>query len=129
MGGGRRERVNMPDPATGKPRLVGVRSRRETFERAVRRTAACERDLELRQGHVDDIVVTEGRATGLVVDGVAVPADLVIDASGRSGRVTQALGNRASLGGSTGIAYVDRQYQLHPGRRDGSVAQPDRLGR
>jgi 2-polyprenyl-6-methoxyphenol hydroxylase-like FAD-dependent oxidoreductase len=118
------ERVNMPDPATGKPRLVGVRSRRETFERAVRRTAACEPDLELRQGHVDDIVVTEGRATGLVVDGETVPADLVIDASGRSGRVTQALGNRASLGGSTGIAYVDRQYQLHPGAEMGPLLSP-----
>ena len=118
------ERVNMPDPATGRPRLVGVRSRRETFERAVRRTAASEPELELCQGHVDGIVVTEGRASGLVVDGVAMPAELVIDASGRSGRVAEALGKRATLGGSTGIAYVDRQYQLYPGAEMGPLLSP-----
>jgi len=118
------ERVNMPDPATGGTRLAGVRSRRETFERAVRRTAASERDLELHQGHVDGIVVIDGRAAGLVVDGATLSADLVIDASGRSGRVTQALGERSSLGGSTGIAYVDRQYQLHPGAEPGPLLSP-----
>jgi 2-polyprenyl-6-methoxyphenol hydroxylase-like FAD-dependent oxidoreductase len=68
--------------------------------------------------------VTEGRATGLVVDGVVLPADLIVDASGRSGRVTQALGHRASIGGSTGIAYVDRQYQLRPGAEPGPLLSP-----
>ena len=50
-----------------------------------------------------------------------MPAELVIDASGRSGRVAEALGKRATLGGSTGIAYVDRQYQLYPGAEMGPL--------
>jgi len=41
-----------------------------------------------------------------------VEADLVVDASGRSGRVADGLRAPATVGGACGMAYVDRQYRL-----------------
>jgi hypothetical protein len=73
---------------------------------------------------VDAVVVREGRAAGLVVDGATYDADLVVDASGRSGRVTRALGRRFEVGGPCGMAYVDRVYQLRPGAEPGPMVSP-----
>ena len=94
--------------------LGGMRSRRETFERALRAAASRQPGLELRRGHVDAVLAEGGRARGLLVDGAELRADLVVDASGRSGRVTRHLRPAPSLVGDIGVAYVDRQYQLHP---------------
>ena len=58
------------------------------------------------------------------VDGVRLPADLVIDASGRAGRATRSLRPAATSGGPCGIAYVDRQYQLHRGAEPGPLLNP-----
>ena len=65
-----------------------------------------------------------GRADGIRVDGASLPADLVIDASGRAGRATRSLRPAAASGGPCGIAYVDRQYQLRPGAGPGPLANP-----
>jgi 2-polyprenyl-6-methoxyphenol hydroxylase-like FAD-dependent oxidoreductase len=78
----------------------------------------------MRVGHVDAVAEAEGRAAGLVVDGSPLPADLVIDASGRSGRVTRQLRAEPVAGGTCGIAYVDRQYQLHPDAEPGPMVNP-----
>ena len=101
--------------------MVGMRSRRETFERALRVAAARQPGLSLVRGHVDAVRTADGRASGLLVDGAEVPADLVVDASGRSGRVTRHLRPPPSLVGDIGVAYVDRQYQLHPGAEPGPM--------
>jgi 2-polyprenyl-6-methoxyphenol hydroxylase-like FAD-dependent oxidoreductase len=61
---------------------------------------------------VDGVLRTDGHVRGLLVDGVPVDADLVVDASGRSGRAADELRAPASVGGACGIAYVDRQYRL-----------------
>ena len=98
----------------GRSMFTGVRSRRETFERAVREAAEAQAGLTLATGHVDGVTSTCGRAMGLHVDGSDLEADLVIDASGRSGRVNRHL-RAPGVGGECGIAYVDRQYQLRPG--------------
>ena len=82
------ERIVMPLP-DGTEVPAGMRSRRETFERALRAAAARQPGLELRRGHVDAVLADGGRARGLRVDGQDLPADLVVDASGRSGRVTR----------------------------------------
>ena len=103
---------------------LGMRSRRQTFEEALRRTAAEQPGLEIRVGHVDEVSATRGRADGLRVDGVHLPADLVIDASGRSSRVTRRLRATPTVGGPCGIAYVDRQYQLHSGAEPGPLLNP-----
>ncbi len=96
----------------------------ETFERALRAAAARQRGLELRRGHVDAVLATDGRARGLRVDGQELPADLVVDASGRSGRVTPDLRPGPSVVGDLGVAYVGRQYQLHPGAEPGPLLNP-----
>ena len=56
------------------------------------------------------------------VDGRELPADLVVDASGRAGRVTRALRPPPAVRGDIGVAYVDRQYQLHPGAEPGPMS-------
>jgi 2-polyprenyl-6-methoxyphenol hydroxylase-like FAD-dependent oxidoreductase len=98
---------------------AGHRSRRETFERALRKAAAAVEGLSVQQAHVDRLVLEAGRATGLMVDGVRLDADLVIDASGRAGRAADAVRARSLAGSLCGMAYVDRQYRLHDGAEPG----------
>jgi 2-polyprenyl-6-methoxyphenol hydroxylase-like FAD-dependent oxidoreductase len=102
----------------------GMRSRRETFERALRTAVVGTPGLTLRRGHVDAVTLDGSCATGLRVDGGELPADLVVDASGRAGRATRALRAAASLTGRTGVAYVDRQYRLRPGADPGPMTNP-----
>lgn len=114
-------RADMP----GRPDApMGLRSTRETFERALRVTACATPGFELRTGHVDGIVETGGRAAGVVVDGTTYDADLVVDASGRSGRVTRGLSRRREVGGPCGMAYVDRVYRLREGAEAGPMTNP-----
>jgi 2-polyprenyl-6-methoxyphenol hydroxylase-like FAD-dependent oxidoreductase len=114
-------RMRLPD---GREMPMGMRSRRMTFERALRAAAQTVPGLEIRRGHVQGVTERRGRAAGLRVDGADVPADLVIDASGRSGRATRSLRAAAASGGACGIAYVDRQYQLRPGAEPGPLVNP-----
>jgi 2-polyprenyl-6-methoxyphenol hydroxylase-like FAD-dependent oxidoreductase len=109
-----------PTPGT----RLGHRSHRETFERALRAAACDTPGFELRHGHVDCVVERNGRAAGVVVDGTTYDADLVVDASGRNGRVTRGLGRRVEVGGPCGLAYVDRIYQLRPGAEPGPMTNP-----
>jgi 2-polyprenyl-6-methoxyphenol hydroxylase-like FAD-dependent oxidoreductase len=111
-------------PYDGAITWLGLRSRRETFERCLRAAAVETPGLTVRRGHVESVVVEGGRAAGLVVDGRHVAADLVIDASGRNGRATRALGTRAGVGGPCGQAYVDRVYRLRPGAQPGPMTNP-----
>ena len=104
------------------PDLVAMRSRRITFERSLREAARQQSGLTLRQGHVDRLVEEGGRVTGVVVDGATLEADLVVDASGRSGRVDRT--RRRDLDGDCGLAYVDRTYQLRPGAEPGPMQSP-----
>ena len=103
---------------------MGHRSTRETFERALRDAASGTPGFALRVGHVDAIVQHDGRATGVVVDGTTYDADLVVDASGRAGRVSRELGRRYEVGGPCGMAYVDRVHRLRPGADPGPMTNP-----
>jgi 2-polyprenyl-6-methoxyphenol hydroxylase-like FAD-dependent oxidoreductase len=103
---------------------AGHRSRRETFERALRTTADTVPGLSIERGHVDGVISSAGRVRGIVVDGSPIEADLVVDASGRSGRSVDGLRAPASLGGPCGMAYVDRQYRLHDGAEPGPMSNP-----
>ena len=80
--------VEAPDPA-GSRQQLGVLSRRSTFERALRHAAEKQPGLTLRTGHVDGLAFDRGRVVGARVDGSLVEADLVVDASGRAGRLDQ----------------------------------------
>ena len=103
---------------------AGHLSRRDTFERALRTVAPTVRGLTIRQGHVDAVLCTDGRVHGLVVDGSPLDADLVVDASGRSGRAADELRTPATVGGMCGMAYVDRQYRLRKGAERGPLTNP-----
>jgi 2-polyprenyl-6-methoxyphenol hydroxylase-like FAD-dependent oxidoreductase len=114
-------RLRRPD---GREMPAGMRSRRMTFERALRAAALTVPGFEVRRGHVEGVASRHGRADGIRVDGVILPADLVIDASGRAGRATRSLRPAVTSGGPCGIAYVDRQYQLLPGAEPGPLVNP-----
>jgi flavin-dependent dehydrogenase len=93
--------------------MIGIQSRRSTFERGFRKAARREPGLVVRTGHVDAFIGHGGRIAGVVVDGQTVEADLVVAASGRAGRI--AGDTRApSEGGDCGFSYVARMYR---GRR------------
>jgi len=114
-------RLRLPD---GNEIPMGMRSRRVTFERALRAAALNVFGLQIRRGHAEAVTSRRGRAAGIRVDGADLPADLVIDASGRAGRATRSLRPAAASGGPCGIAYVDRQYQLRPGAGPGPLTSP-----
>jgi 2-polyprenyl-6-methoxyphenol hydroxylase-like FAD-dependent oxidoreductase len=113
--------VEAPSPA-GSRHLVGVLSRRSTFERALRHAASKQPGLTVRTGHIDQLVVDQGQVVGARVDGSLVEADLVVDASGRAGRLgrSNAQGD-PELDGDCGLAYVDRTYRLRPGAEPGPM--------
>ncbi len=115
--------VTTPGP---RPDPAGFRCRRATFERHLRRAAEREPGVCLRVGHADRVLCARGRATGVQAGGREVPADLVMDASGRAGRLTRQLRGPAE-GGDCGRAYVSRQYQLRPGAAEGSMNAPPGL--
>ncbi|WP_435849253.1 hypothetical protein [Streptomyces lavendulocolor] len=125
------EPVHTPSPE-GRQIPVGMRSLRLTFERALRASVLGNTRFTLRRGHVDGVLSRGGRAVGLRVDGAELQADLVIDASGRNGRswLLDASGRKSrtrpdpACGGPCGIAYVDRQYQLHPSAEPGPLLSP-----
>ena len=103
---------------------MGVRSRRATFEGALRAAALDQPGFLVLRGHVDSVTSQNGQAVGVRVDGAELSADLVIDASGRAGRATRSLRRGVVSGGPCGIAYLDRQYQLHQGADPGPLTSP-----
>ena len=110
----------------GSPQTLGVLSRRSTFERALRKAAEKQPGLTLNSGHVEGLVQDRGRVVGVRVDGSLVEADLVVDASGRSGRLRRSgeLSGDPALDGDCGLAYVDRTYRLRPGAEPGPMVSP-----
>jgi 2-polyprenyl-6-methoxyphenol hydroxylase-like FAD-dependent oxidoreductase len=114
------ESVQIDVPGLG-PVVGGMLSRRIVFERALRLTAARTPGLAVRQGRVEELVERGGRVVGARVDGRVVEADLVVDATGRSGRLGR---SDTVLGGDCGIAYVNRTYRLRPGAERGPMSSP-----
>lgn len=109
-------------PGSGADDVPGMYSRRPTLERALRAAAQAEPGLTLRTGHVDGLVIERGRVVGALVDGLVVRADLVVDASGRSGRLTRS--GDPELEGDCGLAYVDRAYRLRDADDIGPMTNP-----
>lgn len=102
---------------------TGLRCRRMVFERVLHAAARAEPGVTLLCGHAERVLVGRGRATGLRVGGQALGADLVLDASGRSGRIGRGL-RAPAQGGDCGQAYVSRQYRLRPGAEFGPMTLP-----
>jgi hypothetical protein len=113
------EPVELPTPDRSPP-PIGVRSRRITYERALRKAAVDVADLDVVIGNAEHLVERNGRVVGAVVDGSLMAADLVIDASGRLTR----LAAPPSLNGDVGMAYVSRTYRRHPDAPPGPMTAP-----
>ena len=113
--------IDLPFPGADAP-LVGVRSRRSTYERALRPPQPSVDGLTVEVGHVDGLVERDGEVVGVVVDGAPVASDLVVDAGGRVSRLSSWGGT--ALGGDTGMAYVTRTYRRRPGAGLGPMAGP-----
>jgi 2-polyprenyl-6-methoxyphenol hydroxylase-like FAD-dependent oxidoreductase len=97
--------------------------RRIVFERVLRAQAARQPGLTFVTGHVDRVRQERGRAVGVEVQGRALDAELVIDASGRTGRALRDV-RAPGEGSPCGAAYVSRQYRLHDGAEPGPVNGP-----
>ena len=110
----------------GSRQVTGMLSRRSTFERALRLAAEKQPGLTLATGHVDELVLDGGRVRGARIDGSVVEADLVVDASGRAGRLgrSRAPDGNPELDGDCGLAYVDRTYRLRVGAEPGPMVSP-----
>jgi 2-polyprenyl-6-methoxyphenol hydroxylase-like FAD-dependent oxidoreductase len=104
-------------------RVLGMQCRRSTFERVLRASAVAEPGVTLMPGHADGVLRERGRAAGLRVDGEELPADLVLNASGRSGRIGDDL-RAPEEGSDCGLSYVSRQYALLDGAEHGPVNSP-----
>jgi 2-polyprenyl-6-methoxyphenol hydroxylase-like FAD-dependent oxidoreductase len=104
-------------------RVIGMQCRRMTFERVLRAAAVAEPGVTMLPGHADDVLRANGRAAGLVVDGEELRADLVLNASGRAGRLADDL-RAPEEGVDCGLSYVSRHYELLPGAEFGPVNVP-----
>lgn len=102
----------IPARPPGAPEFVaGLQSRRSTFECALRGVATAEPRVAVRTGHAERVELRDGRVTGVVVDGAFVAADVVIDATGRTGRLGEEL-RPPGEGAGCGFSYVSRMYRV-----------------
>ncbi|ORB62063.1 FAD-dependent oxidoreductase [Mycolicibacterium tusciae] len=99
-------------------RAAALHCRRMVFERELWRRATSDPRIRVVEGHVTEVVVQRGRAAGVRIGADVLDVDLIIDASGRAGRIAGAARSRGE-GSDCGAAYVSRQYRLRPGARPG----------
>jgi 2-polyprenyl-6-methoxyphenol hydroxylase-like FAD-dependent oxidoreductase len=108
--------VVAPQGAPAEAAMLQVR--RSVFEQVLWESTSAEPGVVRLTGHVSGVEVEDGR--GIVIDSAFVPADLVVDASGRAGRLSapyRPLGQRVDCG----MAYAARQYRLLPGAEPGPI--------
>lgn len=120
------EKTMLPAEGGRPARVIGMQCRRSTFERVLRAAGLAEPGLTLLNGHADGVLRENGRAAGLRVDGRRLAADLVLNASGRSGRIGDDL-RAPEEAADCGISYVSRHYALLPGAQPGPVNTPPGL--
>jgi hypothetical protein len=117
-------------PQPGDQDLATIGCRRPVFEAALRRAVHAEPAIELRSGcRVTGLALSNSRrahvAGAVLAGGETVVADLVVDASGRSGRTAAwlaevGLGPVAERSSGCGLLYYSRHFQ----RRDGVPDPP-----
>ena len=117
------DRLDLAPPGAANPPVVGVRSRRSTYERALR---ACRgrRRWAHRRGRPRRAASSSGRRGWWASSWTAPPieADLVIDAGGRLSRLSPRA--RRISSGDTGMAYVTRTYRRRAATGLGPMTGP-----
>ncbi|QGN56853.1 NAD(P)/FAD-dependent oxidoreductase [Nostocoides sp. HKS02] len=84
---------------------------RPLLEQVLRRRVALLENVRLEDGvAVDRVEVSDGRVSGVVVDGVSRPADLVVDCSGRSSRIAHQLASSGILAPPVSQVSIDCAY-------------------
>ena len=84
---------------------------RPLLEQVVRRRIALLDNVKLEDGVlVDRVDVSDRRASGVAVDGVLYPADLVVDCSGRSSRIARQLDSSGILAPPVTRVTIDCAY-------------------
>jgi 2-polyprenyl-6-methoxyphenol hydroxylase-like FAD-dependent oxidoreductase len=111
-------------PPGGPEFAANLHIRREVMERAMWEFTSREPGITRVCGHADDVVLDDGRVTGVVVSTGStrqtIGADLVVDATGRAGRLAAA--HRPQVeGGDCRVAYASRLFQLRPGADPGPI--------
>jgi 2-polyprenyl-6-methoxyphenol hydroxylase-like FAD-dependent oxidoreductase len=111
-------------PPGGPEFAANLHIRREVMERAMWEFTSREPGITRVCGHADDVVLDDGRVTGVVVSTGStrqtIGADLVVDATGRAGRLAAA--HRPQVeGGDCRVAYASRLFQLRPGADPGPM--------
>ncbi len=107
--------VDLPDG------LTALWCRRSTLEWVLHGATEVESRVDLRTAAVSGVEVDRGTVTGVRLrDGTVLPADLVIDATGRRGRLSRPW-LRDAVDVPADEVYVSRRYRLQPGAEFGSV--------
>jgi flavin-dependent dehydrogenase len=115
-------RTLFPDsaPVASDEEIVNLLGRRTTFEWVLRRTVE-QSGVDIRVGGAVDGLLQAGAAvTGVRCGGVEIPADLVVDATGRRAvadrwLVDVGLPAGQTVVSETGIVYYSRWYRLRSG--------------
>ncbi|HVD89184.1 MAG TPA: FAD-dependent oxidoreductase, partial [Jatrophihabitantaceae bacterium] len=82
----------VPVYAPGQPGLpITIRCRRSVFETVLRSQASAESRVTLIQAQATGVAHGRGRAIGVRLGDRILPADLVLDTSGRAGRLSRSL--------------------------------------
>jgi 2-polyprenyl-6-methoxyphenol hydroxylase-like FAD-dependent oxidoreductase len=101
--------------------LQAMWCRRSTLEWVMRGTAEAEPGVTMVYAAVTDVRVEGGTVTGVcLADGRVLPADLVVDATGRRGRVSRPW-LREVVDEPADEVYTSRRYRLLPGASFGPV--------
>lgn len=110
--------VMNPEGVHAEAEMLGVR--RAVFEQVMWEAVSAEPGIQRIVGHVDRVEVKSDKVAGLVVDDSFVAADVVIDASGRNGRLSDPY-RPESERTDCGMAYCSREYELMPGAAPGPL--------
>jgi len=94
--------------------------RRTVLDRTMWEFADREPGIERVRGHADGVRIEDGAVTGVVVAGTTYAVDLVVDATGKSGRLA-AEHHAPFEGGDCGFAYACRLFQLRDGVEPGPL--------
>jgi 2-polyprenyl-6-methoxyphenol hydroxylase-like FAD-dependent oxidoreductase len=94
--------------------MTGIQCRRRTFDRAMWTFTSAEPGISRLTGHADRVITDGDKVTGVIVEGCTVDADLVVLATGRSGKLADDL-RAPGHGGACGFSYAARQYRAKPG--------------
>jgi 2-polyprenyl-6-methoxyphenol hydroxylase-like FAD-dependent oxidoreductase len=108
------------EPVPEDEALQYLGARRPLLEWALRRAVTGEPGITVRDGeHVRGLAVEGGRVTGVLLDGGAVPADVVVDALGRRTPTPQWLADHGlpteTEASDCGVVYYSRYYRCRSG--------------